>query len=214
MPGSEKEYRYWGKRASTHDSDLLCIVGPTITNEIEAWLVDQFEDTDMVLELGCGSGGFSEMTVTRVKHLVTTDLAPEMIEKAKQKLSQFSNVEIQIEDCYETSFEDGLFDAILLVNLLHIVKAPIAVLKECDRVLKDGGRVVIADFTGYGMGLFNKMGLGFRYLKKWGKPAPYSRNLTPDELVRITRGAGFVVEESRLVGKDIKAVCLRARKAA
>ena len=133
--------------------------------------------------------------------------------KRNETYTYGDDVEIQIEDCYKTSFEDGLFDAILLVNLLHIVKAPIAVLKECDRVLKDGGRVVIADFTGYGMGLFNKMGLGFRYLKKWGKPAPYSRNLTPDELARITRAAGFVVEESRLVGKDTTAVCLRGRKA-
>ena len=94
------------------------------------------------------------MIADKVKHLTATDLAPEMVGKAEGKLSQFGNVEVQIEDCYDTSFEDNTFDALLMVNLLHIMKEPVTVLEESRRVLKDDGRVVIVDVTGYGMPFF------------------------------------------------------------
>ena len=35
MPGSEKEYGYWGKHASTHDDDFLYIVGSTGYQEVK-----------------------------------------------------------------------------------------------------------------------------------------------------------------------------------
>jgi len=100
-----------------------------------------------------------------------------------------------------------------MVNLLHIVKDAVAVMKESYRVLKDGGRAVVVDTTGYGMRFLPKMALGFRYMRKWRRPAPYNRNLSPDELAQIAKEAGFVVEESKLMGKDTKAVCLMGRKA-
>ena len=157
MPGSEEEYKYWGKRASAHEESYVYIVGDAINQEVKNWLINQFEDTDMVLELGCGSGNYSKMIADRVKHLMATDLAPEMVEEAKEKLSMFSNVEIQIEDCYGTSFEDNTFDAVLMVNLLHVVKDPVAVMKESHRVLKADGRAVIVDGTGYRMPFYPRM---------------------------------------------------------
>ena len=211
MPGSEKEYKYWGRHADTHDNNVLYIVGHTINQEIKGWLVNQFKNTDTVLELGCGTGIYSEMIADRVKYLTATDLSQHMIEKAKDKLNQLSNVEVRIADSYNTLFEDNMFDGVLLVNLLHIVKDPIAVLKESNRILKDNGRVVIVDFTGYGMPLLQKLRLGFRYLKTWGSPAPFNKNLSPDKLVEIVKEAGFAVEESKLIGKDTKAVCLRGK---
>ena len=212
MPGSAQEYKYWDKHASAHEEGYLYIVGATINQQLKGWLVNQFEDTDTVLELGCGSGGFSEMIADKVKYLTATDLAPEMIEKAKEKLSQFGNAEVQIEDCYNTSFEDNTFDAVLMVNLLHIVGNPVLILKESRRVLNAGGRIEIVDVTGYGMGLFTKLGLGIRYLRRYGSPCSLSKNLSPDEVAAIAEEAGFVVEESELVGDDTKAVCLRGRK--
>ena len=213
MPGSEKEYKYWGKISSNHDSAVLYIVGDTIQQEIKDWLINQFKDADVVLELGCGTGFYSEAIADRVQHLTATDLAQEMVELAKEKLGSYSNVEVQIEDSYSTSFQDNMFDAILLTNLIHIVKDPIAVLRESGRVLKNDGRIVIADYTGYGMLFLSKMRLGIRYMRKFGKPAPYNKSFSPDELAGIVKQAGFVVEESRLIGKGTKAVCLRGKKA-
>ena len=212
MPGSEKEYKYWGRLASTFHQDNLYVFGVKVNQLIRGWLVEQFNEGDVVLELGCGTGFYSEMVIGRVKQLTATDLAPEMIEQAKRNLAQFTNAEVRIEDCYSTSFKDNVFDSVLMANLLHIVMDPLAVLMEGHRVLKNNGRIVIVDGTGYGMSLVKKMALGIRYLRSYGRPCSYGRNLRPEELVGMVREAGFVVEESKLLGEDSKAICLRGKK--
>ena len=213
MPGSEKEYKYWGRLASNFHQDNLYVTGVKVNQVIRGWLIEQFNEGDVVLELGCGTGFYSEMVIGRVKQLTATDLAPEMIEQAKRNLAQFTNVEVRIEDCYNTSFKDNVFDGVLMVNLLHIVMDPLAVLMEGHRVLKDNGRIVIVDGTGYGMSFVKKMALGIRFLRRYGRPCSYSRNLRPEKLVGMVREAGFVVEESKLLGEDAKVVCLRGKKA-
>jgi len=212
MPGSEKEYKYWGRLAGNFHQDNLYVTGVKVNQVIRGWLVEQFNEGDVVLELGCGTGFCSEMVIGRVKQLTATDLAPEMIEQAKRNLAQFTNVEVRIEDCYNTSFKDNVFDGVLMVNLLHIVIDPLAVLMEGHRVLKDNGRIVIVDGTGYGMSFVKKMALGIRFLRRYGRPCSYGRNLRPEELVGMVREAGFVIEESKLLGEDTKAVCLRGKK--
>jgi ubiquinone/menaquinone biosynthesis C-methylase UbiE len=213
MPGSEKEYKYWGRLASNFHRDNLYVFGVNVNQAIRGWLVEQFNEGDVVLELGCGTGFYSEMVIGGVKRLTVTDLAPEMIEQAKRNLAQFTNVEVRIEDCYNTSFKDNVFDGVLMANLLHIVMDPRAVLTEGHRVLKDNGKIVIVDGTGYGMSFVKKMALGIRYLRRYGSPCLYGRNLRPEKLVGMVREAGFVVEESKLLGEDAKAICLRGKKA-
>lgn len=213
MPGSREEYEYWGKRAQGHENSYLYIVGPTINQELKSWLSTQFKDTDHVLEMGCGSGNYAKMVTNMVKHLTATDLAPEMVEEAKKKLSGSSNVEIQKEDCYNTSFEDDTFDAVLMTNLLHIVKDPVTVMKESHRVLKNDGRAIIIDVTGYKMPFFKKMGMIYRYMRTWHRPPPHGMNPSPSKLATIVKETGFAVEESKLLGKDTKAICLRGKKA-
>ena len=212
MPGNEQEYKYWGKLARTFHEDTLYVVGHDVYQEVRRWLQNQFEVTDAALELGCGTGFFSGIIADRVKHLTATDFAPEMIEQAKKNLSQFRNVEVRKEDSYDTSFADNVFDVILLANLLHIVETPVAVLKESHRVLQSDGRIVIVDATGHGMSLFKKMRLVVRYLRRFGKPPSSNRSFSPDELAAMVEEAGFAVEESILIGKNAKVVCLRGRK--
>ncbi len=212
MSGNQQEYEYWGKLARTFHEDVIYIVGPDGYQEVGGWLQNQLEGTNMALELGCGTGFFSGIIADRVKHLKATDFAPEMIEQAKKNLSQFSNVEVQKEDSYDTSFADSVFDALLLANLLHIVENPVAVLKESHRVLQSNGRIIIVDATGHGMSFFKKMGLVVRYLRRFGKPPLNNRSFSPDELAAMVNEAGFEIEESILIGKNAKAVCLRGRK--
>ena len=212
MPGSEKEYKYWGRLSNNFHRNNLYVTGAKVNQVIREWLVEQFNEGDVVLELGCGTGFYSEMVIERVKQFTATDLAPEMVEQAKRNLAQFNNTEVRIEDCYNTSFKDNTFDDVLMTNLLHIVMDPLAVLRECRRVMKNNGRVIIVDVTGYGMSLLKKMALGIRFLRRYGRPCSYSRNLKPEELVGMVREADFVIEEAKLLGEDTKVVCLRGKK--
>jgi len=58
-------------------------------------------------------------------------------------------------------------------NLIHIIESPANALQESHRILKQGGRLIIATYTNYGMKLFEKIKLGFRFAKGWGNPRQY-----------------------------------------
>jgi ubiquinone/menaquinone biosynthesis C-methylase UbiE len=208
------EHRYWEERAETFDDDVSYIVGEDLSDDIKKWLQNQFTPTDAVLELGCGTGTFSEAVAPVVKDLIVTDMSEPMLQQARAKLGEHGNVRFQKEDAYKTTFDDSSFDAVLMVNLLHIVFEPASILEECSRVVKDGGRIVVADATSQGTQLLAGITLGLRYLRRWGRGPASNRNLSLDELVRLAQDAGFLVKEESLVGKKVKAACLTAYKQA
>ena len=202
------EHQYWEDRSETFDRDTFYIVGAGLNNDIKRWLQNQFTRTDAVLELGCGTGTFSEAVAPLVKDLIATDMSEPMLKQARAKLGEHSNVEFERRDAYETAFDDAMFDAVLMVNLLHIVHDPTLILQESSRVLKNDGKVVVADVTSQGTPILAGIQLGLRYMRRWGRPPASNRNISLDELVRLTQEAGFLVKDEALVGKTVKAACV------
>ena len=208
------EHRYWEDRSETFDEDASYIVGTDLNDQIKEWLRRQFARSDNVLELGCGTGTFSEAVAPLVGDLVVTDMSEPMLQQAKAKLSDHGNVRVQKEDAYETDFDDSAFDAVFMVNLLHIVHDPDRILTECTRVVKSGGKVVVADVTSQGTPLFAGLGLGLRYLRRWGRPPAANRNLSRDDLARLIQDAGLLLKDEALIGTRIKAACVTGYKPA
>ena len=206
------EYQYWRKAANSFDAATAYIVGTATQQEIRSWLANQFENTDVVLELGCGTGLYSETVAGTVKHLIATDLSSEILEQAKDRLHGFDNVEVQKANCYHTSLPDNAFDVVFLGNVIHVVEDPVAVLQESHRVLRSGGDIVLVDSTWYGMPLWSKLGMALRYLSKFGIPPRQNRNLRPTEVAEMVEKVGFAVEELRVVGSETRAICLRGQK--
>ncbi|MGB5193044.1 MAG: class I SAM-dependent methyltransferase, partial [Polyangiales bacterium] len=165
-----------------------------------------------VLELGCGTGTFSGAVAPFVKDLLATDMSEPMLHQAKAKLAAHGNVRFQKQDAYKTTFDDSTFDVVLTVNLLHIVHDPASVLQECSRVVRNGGKIVVADITSRGTPLLAGMRLGLRYLRRWGRPPASNRNFSLDDLVRLTQEAGFLVEDEALIGTTVKAACVTGHK--
>ena len=212
MKKRKKEHAYWGSKARNYDAATACVIGKDTQQETEEWLTNQFKESDDVLELGCGTGQFSEVIAEKVRHLTATDGALEMLDRVREKLSSLRNVTVQMEDCYHTSFGDRRFDGIFLGNLIHIVREPLSVLKEGFRVLKPGGSIVLVDATSYAMAFWPKLAMGIRYLKKFGLPPKENRIVSPNDLSRWLETAGAWVEESRLIQKETNVVCVRGRR--
>ncbi|MCK4491733.1 MAG: hypothetical protein KAU03_03860, partial [Candidatus Altiarchaeales archaeon] len=83
-------------------------------------------------------------------------------------------------------------------------------LEESFRILKPGGLLITVDLTGYGMKFFDKMKMGFRYLRKVGMhPKGAKNNLFPVDLESLAEDAGVKVEEIELLGDKIKALYFR-----
>jgi ubiquinone/menaquinone biosynthesis C-methylase UbiE len=104
-----------------------------------------------VLDIGCGTGELASMIVQRDCILEGFDLSPSMVKTAKQRI-QAENLEGKF--CLSNmgvdgmdNFQDECFDAVvstLVFSELNDNEIRFA-LKQAKRILKRGGRIIIAD---------------------------------------------------------------------
>src|SRR6266550_4100588 len=111
------------------------------------WALQGAVPSGELLEIGSGSGAMAGELVKRFPelHLVATDYDPEMVTVAQRTLARFGErVIVQRVDASALPFEDGRFDLVLSVAMLHHVGAWERALAEAIRVLRPGGA-----FLGY-----------------------------------------------------------------
>ena len=97
---------------------------------------------DHVLEIGCGTGLFTEKLFQETKAEITgIDISEELLEIAGNKLP---GVNFKIDDAMNLSFADESFDVVCGSSVLHHLEMEKAY-DEFYRVLKPGGRMVFAE---------------------------------------------------------------------
>jgi ubiquinone/menaquinone biosynthesis C-methylase UbiE/DNA-binding MarR family transcriptional regulator len=103
-------------------------------------------DPDVAVgDLGCGSGRLAATIAPYARSVVAVDASPEMLDVARSRLAGFANVDVVEGRIEDLPLASGSLDLALVVHLLHHVADPSAALAEVARVLRPGGRVVIAD---------------------------------------------------------------------
>lgn len=74
------------------------------------------------------------------------DLTPAMLQKARERAEGMGlDIDLREGDALDLPFADEQFDVVVLHMILAVVKSPDKALEEACRVLKPGGRVIIAD---------------------------------------------------------------------
>lgn len=206
-----KKEEYWSKFANTFNEDQNYIVGSAVQQALKERLSSE-SDLGELIEFGCGAGFFTKDIAANASHVMATDLSDEMLAIARTQLKNLQNVTVEKSDCEKPDFPDGKFNSVFMANLVHVIENPLLALQESFRILKNGGLLLIISYTPYGVKRFEKIKMVFRFMRKWGKPPSYYRNLSPDELRSLVESAGFQVEEIQLVGDKAKALYLRCRK--
>ena len=95
----------------------------------------------VVLEIGCGTGSTALLHAPFVKSILATDVSRRMIEIAEGKAAaqEITNVTFRRAGAEELAVDDGGFDAVLALNLLHLLADPEAAIAKVHRWLKPGG---------------------------------------------------------------------------
>jgi len=159
-----------GKASATKTKGL--VMGGGWRHDLTAWFIDTFlfrgqwrelrqktadlaqlHPGEQVLDVVCGTGQLLldvARRVGRAGYIAGVDPGIEQIARARAKAARRNDpIEFQIGVIEQLPFPDRSFDVVFSTLMMHHLPAPLKRqgLAEIDRVLKPGGRLVIADFT-------------------------------------------------------------------
>jgi ubiquinone/menaquinone biosynthesis C-methylase UbiE/DNA-binding transcriptional ArsR family regulator len=99
----------------------------------------------VVGDLGCGTGQVAGALAPFVSQVIAVDRSGEMLQTARRRLRDYPNVDIRRGDLEALPIDTASLDAATLVLVLHHVPDPSAALADAARVLRPGGRLLVAD---------------------------------------------------------------------
>ncbi len=105
---------------------------------------------EAVLDIGCGGGVdtfFAAVMVGPKGKAVGIDMIPEMLERARKNLREIAlkNVTFQEATGDHLPFPDESFDVVISNGVFNLIPDKARAVAEVFRVLKPGGRLMIAD---------------------------------------------------------------------
>jgi len=98
---------------------------------------------DRVLEIGCGTGMFTEIFAASGATIVAVDLSKDLLDKARARKLPADRV-IFVEKPFEECDVDGPFDAVIGSSVLHHLEIDVA-LRRIWELLKPGGFLSFAE---------------------------------------------------------------------
>jgi ubiquinone/menaquinone biosynthesis C-methylase UbiE len=159
-----------GEKSATKETKGLILNGGW-RYDLMGWFVDTFvfrsqwrelrqktadlaslQPGEQVLDVGCGTGTLAMEVARKVGRegsVAGVDPSAEQISRARSKAARHNvPVDFQIGVIEQLPFPDQTFDVVLSTLMMHHLPAPLKRqgLAEIARVLKQGGRVIIADF--------------------------------------------------------------------
>lgn len=96
-----------------------------------------------VLELACGTGPGLGLLLKHARSVVAGDISDAMVSRVRAHYGQ--RVKVQRLDAQELPFPDASFDVVILFEALYYLPQPERFARECARVLRSGGIVLVSN---------------------------------------------------------------------
>ena len=156
--------------------------------------------SDNILEVGCGTGSTALLLAEHVNQITASDLSGNMINVGSQKAADqgISNVKFVNAELFDNEIENGPYDAVLALNLLHLLEDVPQAIRRINGLLKPGGLFISKTVCVEGLRLpfkFRMIKMILPLMQLIGK-APYVNFMKIDELEGIISDGGFKIIET------------------
>ncbi|MEK6805496.1 MAG: metalloregulator ArsR/SmtB family transcription factor [Pseudomonadota bacterium] len=142
------------------------------------------------LDIAAGDGVLAELIAGHAKSVTCVDISATLIAAAKKRLHAFHNVSFVEADMHDIPLKSGGYDQVFVMHALAYSQKPQQVLKEAARLLKSGGRLVIAALNQHthkvAMEAYDHVNLG----------------ITPTALSRMLQSAGLKAESCQVSSRE------------
>ncbi len=192
MSRTSADARFWDRTARKYAADpIRDMAGYERTI---ARTRDWLSASHSVLELGCGTGTSALLLAPSVARIVGSDISEEMIAIARERAAAANcpNASFEVGPADEPAEADGSCDAVLALNLLHLVTDRQAVLRRVHQALKPGGLFITKTPCLTEMNPLIR--LAIPVMQILGK-APFVSSFTAEKLEGDMVAAGFAIEE-------------------
>ncbi len=104
---------------------------------------------NLFVDVGTGTGRMLELVAPRAREAVGIDASRAMLAVARGRLArpEFGHVKLRLADAAALPLEDDCADLVSIHQVLHYLEDPRGVIAEAARVLRPGGRLLVADFA-------------------------------------------------------------------
>jgi SAM-dependent methyltransferase len=152
------------------------------------------EGDPLLLEVGCGSGEWLAYMRGLGWRVEGVEPDPKAVETARAH-----GLDVRKGQLSDQRYPDGYADVICLIHVIEHMHDPVATLKECRRVLKPNGRLVIATP--------NSASLGHRrFRSNWVSldPPRHLMIFDPSTMRRLLDQSGFTVDWLRTTARGAR----------
>ncbi|HZR37307.1 MAG TPA: metalloregulator ArsR/SmtB family transcription factor [Nevskia sp.] len=143
-----------------------------------------------VLDVASGDGVLAELIAERARSVTCMDISAKVLAAARKRLGKVSNVEFCQGDMNAPPFAARRFDQVFLMHALSYAREPKAVLAGCARLLRPGGRMIVATLNAHrheaAKQAYDHVNLG----------------IGVDALAKALKGCGLEVELCRVTSRE------------
>ena len=131
-------YKYF---STVYDRVNPFIWNEEMRDEAIGWL--DIDSNDTVLDVGCGTGFATEGLLRETEQMYALDQSPHQLSKAFEKFGKRGPVRYHLGDAERLPFADDSFDVVWSSGSIEYWPNPVTALRECRRVTRPGGTVLI-----------------------------------------------------------------------